>query len=1076
MATSPAYLMTSAEAWDAANLRFTDLSGNGRHGARTVSPSAWTPLIPAGTVSVGSVTGNGAGFSIPFAGGTASTTIYWPVSSIPSTFTICSITRYSGAAKQEIMNAGDTWKQGHHSDKAGTVYYGSGTSQIANGFMYTLSVKTNWVIACGRNIYTPGAISTIVNGVVTSTAAGGSLGNGRLAINGIDPIYGSDWQLSRLYVWNGHLSNAEFAEASAKLNSYVAGELKNCVPSIACSCNTGYTGPDTGASKGQCTTCPAGTYKPTNGSAACTSCAVNANSSVGSTNVSACSCNPGYTGPDVGPCVACAAGAAKSVSGSAACGVCPADTFSNTSAASVCTACPTGFKALSGTTTSVDCCGLNSSPTCLTVPNVIASYSTTACARFIALTPKPSFASISTRNNAAVGTIPTYNAAGGPNGKGHVSFDRTKSQYLDAGSRTFNFATNGGVTIVAVVRFTQNAGFYEMILDMGNSNNNNNILISRAGYTANLHVDFVNGGSQICGWDPIGVIVQNSWLTLVVSYQSSTNMCSVTANGVVSNRIASSPLTDRTVSKTWIGQGLNMESWGGAYLNADLAGVFVVDEYLGTTATTAISNAMIEGVDLTSAPCDKCSLCSCNTGYTGPDTGASKGQCTTCPAGTYKSTNGSAACSLCPANTYSTAVGATSNGTCVSCPSNSESGAGSTGCVCSFGYTGEMASCAACVPGKYKMVLGTSACIACPANTQAPGAATPVCSSLAGFSGLGYALDDVARSCGSALSGTCKTLSNGATSNAVGTTDGALDGSASTFVSVAFNPNLARSCGSKGTDACVASYAPAMFGGASLANDGNTNTQSQTDYGTAREPYIRPYWGVDFGQRRTVFAVKLLSSDQWWQYLKDFKIVVGNVADAQSPLNAVCADYLNGAGSSYVTFTCEDTMSGRYLYVVNGPHLMSYLSISEVVVEAFNYAAAPALMQPWWAVDFEVERAVAGVVIQTQAAAAVQVRVGLSADPLQNAVCGSGTMLVGVNNTITCATGMVGRYLSVIGAGNSVLVLNEVRVAGAAASACCGGTFKPLVGNFNCTACPAFSVSVVGATAFSQCSCNAPYF
>ena len=59
--------------------------------------------------------------------------------------------------------------------------------------------------------------------------------------------------------------------------------------------------------------------------------------------------------------------------------------------------------------------------------NVIASYSTTACARFIALTPKPSFASISTRTNTAVGTVPTYNAVGGPNGKGHVSFDSAVS-------------------------------------------------------------------------------------------------------------------------------------------------------------------------------------------------------------------------------------------------------------------------------------------------------------------------------------------------------------------------------------------------------------------------------------------------------------------------------------------------------------------------------------------------------------------------------------------------------------------------------------------------------------------------
>jgi hypothetical protein len=57
--------------------------------------------------------------------------------------------------------------------------------------------------------------------------------------------------------------------------------------------------------------------------------------------------------------------------------------------------------------------------------------------------------------------LPVYNALGGPQGKGHVTFNRTKSQYLDAGARTLNIATNGGLTIVAVVRFTGAIGSWE---------------------------------------------------------------------------------------------------------------------------------------------------------------------------------------------------------------------------------------------------------------------------------------------------------------------------------------------------------------------------------------------------------------------------------------------------------------------------------------------------------------------------------------------------------------------------------------------------------------------------------------
>ncbi len=238
LATSPAYFMTSAEAWDAANSRFTDLSGNGRHGALT-----------QGTVTLGSVTANGAGWSIPFVGGTTATRIAWPSGSIAATFTICSITRYTGGANQRILGAGAGWLHGHHSGKAGSTYYPEGN------LGYSISTVTNWVIQCGRNIGTAGAVSTIVNGVVTGTALGGGKGSGQLTIN---EAWGenSNWQLSRLYVWNTHLSNADFAEASEKLNSYIAAGQTRCSACLAstyspsastakeqCVCNAGYSGP-----------------------------------------------------------------------------------------------------------------------------------------------------------------------------------------------------------------------------------------------------------------------------------------------------------------------------------------------------------------------------------------------------------------------------------------------------------------------------------------------------------------------------------------------------------------------------------------------------------------------------------------------------------------------------------------------------------------------------------------------------------------------------------------------------------------------------------------------------------------
>ena len=47
--------------------------------------------------------------------------------------------------------------------------------------------------------------------------------------------------------------------------------------------------------------------------------------------------------------------------------------------------------------------------------------------------------------------LPTYNVQGGPLGRGHVSFDRAQTQYLDGGARTFKIAS--GFSVVAVVQF-----------------------------------------------------------------------------------------------------------------------------------------------------------------------------------------------------------------------------------------------------------------------------------------------------------------------------------------------------------------------------------------------------------------------------------------------------------------------------------------------------------------------------------------------------------------------------------------------------------------------------------------------
>ena len=114
----------------------------------------------------------------------------------------------------------------------------------------------------------------------------------------------------------------------------------------------------------------------------------------------------------------------------------------------------------------------------------------------------------------------------------------------------------------------------------------------------------------------------------------------------------------------------------------------------------------------------------CKTGYTGKE-------CTTCPAGKYKTQTGSVTCLDCPIDTFWTGAGKT-DATCTSCsdtttgPSRTVSTGSSTVtvCRCDLGYTGANGvTCTACTTDKYKESQGSDACSFCPEDTYQPSTA-----------------------------------------------------------------------------------------------------------------------------------------------------------------------------------------------------------------------------------------------------------------------------------------------------------------------------------------------------------------
>jgi hypothetical protein len=120
----PPYLVATAEHWDAINARFEDASGNARHGTLTAGASPTTGSWDASA-------GYGVSRPVLYVGGGTTSEIEWPAASIPSDFTVCSITRYAGSAQDKILQCkAKNWLHGNWDGKVGaTDYPGAGKGQ-----------------------------------------------------------------------------------------------------------------------------------------------------------------------------------------------------------------------------------------------------------------------------------------------------------------------------------------------------------------------------------------------------------------------------------------------------------------------------------------------------------------------------------------------------------------------------------------------------------------------------------------------------------------------------------------------------------------------------------------------------------------------------------------------------------------------------------------------------------------------------------------------------------------------------------------------------------------------------------
>jgi hypothetical protein len=147
----------------------------------------------------------------------------------------------------------------------------------------------------------------------------------------------------------GYLREGDLCNLGAPPAWYMYGNRSFCVHTretiaagasghVDCVCVPGFAGLPA-AGPVQCEGCPADTFADVYNTSACVPCPEHAShNETRRANITACLCDPGYTGPDGGPCVACAAGTFKAQPGAAACEDCGVNEYSYTAAA-VCVAC-----------------------------------------------------------------------------------------------------------------------------------------------------------------------------------------------------------------------------------------------------------------------------------------------------------------------------------------------------------------------------------------------------------------------------------------------------------------------------------------------------------------------------------------------------------------------------------------------------------------------------------------------------------------------------------------------------------------------------------------------------------------
>ena len=525
---------------------------------------------------------------------------------------------------------------------------------------------------------------------------------------------------------------------------------------IQCQCNAGFTGPNgepcrsckAGKYKAEtgpaaCTNCARGTFNTHNASrseAACLSCPFFSNSSLGSTSIVNCSCNPGFTGPNGQNCSACQPGTFKNVSGHATCKSCPVNTYQPVFGAaqlSDCLTCGFSSVSLAGSSNRSDCL-------CAKGHTEAAHGECQACERG---TFKPHRGNMPCTNcsagtflgetggfmtgNCSVCETNTFSHAGAVSCEkcpANTSSPRNSSSVSSCQCNQGYTGPDGGLCMACAV-----GTFKDSVGSAKCSNCSAGTFLAVLGGTASTNCSDCRENTYSLAGAATCILCPGNTSSRAGSPGIQSCKCMPGYTGPDGGLCVACAVGKY---KEFNGSAECRNCSAGMYLNAR-GGIKDTNCFECPRDTYSLQgSAQCEncpGNSTSDAQSPTLSSCECNAGYTGLDGGT----CTPCSKGTYKLHLGAATCEPCAAGKYLNELGGThesncsacgrdtyspiASSECFSCPSNSASPEQSTeasNCQCNQGYTGpDGGACEPCEAGKFKSSIGSHSCTACISGT-----------------------------------------------------------------------------------------------------------------------------------------------------------------------------------------------------------------------------------------------------------------------------------------------------------------------------------------------------------------------